>query len=164
MARSKRPTRRAATLNELKADDAFQRIIKELFDLLADRGYASKDEVIKTAKATVLGHTLDWGKTIRHAVKEKDGLLIIALTFRAFLPPRSKQHSNSPGLYIAPNYAQAMGFASVGKFAQLGPKEREICETKYSQKQILAARHHANAEAFGKVIEDNPMPALRALE
>lgn len=164
MPRQKRPSKRAATLKELKGDEAFKRIVGQLYDLLADRGFVSKDEIVKSAKATVLGHTLDWGKTIRYVVKENDGMLIIALTFRAFLPPRSKEHSQSPRLYIAPNFSQAMGFASVGKYAQLGPKEREICEAKYDQKQIMAARARENADQFGKMIENNPMPALRALE
>lgn len=147
---------------DAREDELYRRIVVALVELVSINGHASKDEVLKEARAVTWAAMIRWKYVVEFVTTEFAGVMILGLTARYYASPRNKKmHSVEPGKYCATNYSSAKGFASVAQFVQLGVREREIALAKYSQQQIAASRALENAERLNDVIVKSPMPALR---
>jgi hypothetical protein len=144
---------RRIPLADRRSDETFGRVMDSFLKLLAKRGFASKDEVMKDANASGIRDRFPWLSLIYAVRREQPGVLIISLTKLIFYGPRAKARQGvTPNQYIAKTYKAAFGFASVAQFVQMGDLERSVVETRYKQQEIRASKALEHVKEFRAAI------------
>lgn len=121
---------------DARRDPTYSSVVEAMNDLLLDRCWVSKNEILKRARATAWKSQIRWAWVLEFITAP--GSLILPLSSQYWL--RRQRRSVLPSKYVAPNYTSARGFASVSEFVLLGELERSIALAKFSQTQISAAK------------------------